>query len=89
MYTSFNHNTIVFNSGGPSYTANFYSNSVKQAVAGLQSGTVIPIVAERMSESIVNLAIRLKLSLADVVPTLPRYIFSTTQYKISCCAANR
>lgn len=57
---------------GPSYISSAFASRVSDAVDVLRSGRVLPIVTERLDESLVALAFALKWSLSDVVITMHR-----------------
>eukprot|EP00597_Dinobryon_sp_UTEXLB2267_P002799 CAMPEP_0170080692 /NCGR_PEP_ID=MMETSP0019_2-20121128/16763_1 /TAXON_ID=98059 /ORGANISM="Dinobryon sp., Strain UTEXLB2267" /LENGTH=458 /DNA_ID=CAMNT_0010294783 /DNA_START=78 /DNA_END=1451 /DNA_ORIENTATION=- len=62
---------------GPSYSWSAFADSVKEAVAVLESNRMITLVIERLDESLVAAAHFLGWSLADMVITVPRKSLSS------------
>lgn len=61
---------------GPSFTWSAFSSTVDDAIGYLSSGAVLPVLLERMDESLVVLSHYLGWSLADVLVVKPRKALS-------------
>jgi hypothetical protein len=59
---------------GPSYTWSAFAANPDDAVSVMRTGRIVPLVTERMDESLVVAAHHLGWSLADVVVVVPRKV---------------
>lgn len=62
---------------GPSFTWSLFANSVEDALHVLEQDRIIPLVTERLDESLVSLSYVLNWTLAEVIYVLPRKSLSS------------